>query len=220
MDGMINIAYEIAKNVVKYREDNGKFSKRKDLLKVAKLGNSAYTQCAGFLKVPESKEFLDNTMVHPESYEVAKKLIESLGLDIKSIDKEALKVKLENVNVPKLANELGIGELTLEDIIKELKKPGRDVRDEMPKAILKSDVVKIEDLSVGDILSGTVRNVTDFGAFVDIGIKSDGLVHISELSDKFVRNPMEEVSVGDIVKVKVIKIDLEKKKVSLSMKGI
>ena len=210
----------LATNIVKYREENGKFLKRSELLKVSKLGKAAYTQCAGFLKVPESKEFLDNTMVHPESYDIANKLITSLNINMKKFDQEELTNKLQNVNITNLSKELDVGELTLTDIIEELKKPGRDIRDEMPKVILKSDVVKLEDLTVGDILDGTVRNVIDFGAFVDIGIKSDGLVHISELSDKFVRNPMEEVAVGDIVKVKVIKIDLEKKKVSLSMKGI
>ena len=210
----------IASNIVNYREKNGKFYKRTELLKVDKLGKAAFTQCAGFIKVPESKNFLDNTMVHPESYNIAEKLIDSLDIDIKNVDLDKLKDKLENVDVEKAAAKLNVGELTLIDIIKELKKPGRDVRDEMPGIILKCDVVKIEDLKVGDILDGTVRNVTDFGAFVDIGIKSDGLVHISEMSDKFVKNPLDEVAVGDIVKVKVIKIDLEKKKVSLSMKNI
>ena len=210
----------IATNIVKYREENGKFDKRNQLLKVGKLGKSTYTQCAGFLKVPESKNFLDNTMVHPESYEIAENLILNLGLNIKKLKQEELTQKLECIDIQELSNILGVGELTLLDIVNELKKPGRDIREDMPHIILKSDIVKIEDLKVGDELSGTVRNVTDFGAFVDIGIKSDGLVHISELSDKFVRNPMEEVSVGDIVKVKVIKIDLEKKKVSLSMKGL
>ena len=210
----------IASNIVKYRETNGKFYKRAELLKVDKLGKSAFMQCAGFIKVPESKNFLDNTMVHPESYNIAEKLIQSLDIDIKNVNLEKLKDKLENIDVEKTAVKLNVGNLTLSDIIKELKKPGRDAREEMPKIILKSDVVKIEDLKVGDILDGTVRNVTDFGAFVDIGIKSDGLVHISEMSDKFVKNPLDEVSVGDIVKVKVIKIDLEKKKVSLSMKNI
>lgn len=213
----------ISSNIVKYREENGKFETRKDLLKVPKLGKSAYIQCAGFLKVPESKNILDNTMVHPESYDIAKKIIESLGFDIKKLNKNNIldiKNKLDSINVDKISEDLKVGSLTVEDIIKELKKPGRDPRDEMPKPILKSDVLKLEDLEVGMELTGTVRNVIDFGAFVDIGIKSDGLVHISELSDKFVRNPMEEVSVGDIVKVKVIGIDKEKGKVSLSMKGL
>ena len=213
----------ISENIVKYREENGKFKTRNELLKVPKLGKVAFVQCAGFLKVPESNNVLDNTMVHPESYDVAKKLIESLGYDLKKLDKsklEELKTKLESINIDEISKKLEVGKLTIEDIITELKKPGRDPREDMPKPILKSDVLKIEDLEKGMILTGTVRNVIDFGAFVDIGIKNDGLVHISELSDKFVRNPMEEVSVGDIVKVKVIGIDLQKGKVSLSMKGI
>lgn len=213
----------VSENIVKYREENGKFKTRNDLLKVPKLGKVAFVQCAGFLKIPESNNILDNTMVHPESYEIAKSIIESFGYDLKKIDKaklEELKLKLENINVDEISKKLDVGNLTIEDIISELKKPGRDPREEMPKPILKSDVLKIEDLEKGMILTGTVRNVIDFGAFVDIGIKNDGLVHISELSSKFVRNPMEEVSVGDIVKVKVIGIDLEKGKVNLSMKDL
>lgn len=214
---------KLSENIVKYREENGKFTSRKELLKVPKLGKAAFVQCAGFLKVPESKNILDNTMVHPESYDITKKLLESLGYNVNEITKEDLedlKVKLENIDVEKIAEKLDVGLPTIIDIISELKKPGRDPRDEMPKPILKSDVLKIEDLEVGMVLTGTVRNVIDFGAFVDIGIKNDGLVHISNLSDKYVRNPMEEVSVGDIVKVKVIGIDLEKGKVSLSMKDV
>lgn len=214
---------KLSENIVKYREENGKFTSRKELLKVPKLGKAAFVQCAGFLKVPESNNILDNTMVHPESYDITEKLLESLGYNVKEITKEDLedlKVKLENIDVEKIAEKLDVGLPTIIDIISELKKPGRDPRDEMPKLILKSDVLKIEDLEVGMVLTGTVRNVIDFGAFVDIGIKNDGLVHISNLSDKYVRNPMEEVSVGDIVKVKVIGIDLEKGKVSLSMKDV
>ena len=214
---------KLSENIVKYREENGKFTSRKELLKVPKLGKAAFVQCAGFLKVPESNNILDNTMVHPESYDITEKLLESLGYNVNEITKEDLdnlKVKLENIDVEKIAEKLDVGLPTIIDIISELKKPGRDPRDEMPKPILKSDVLKIEDLEVGMVLTGTVRNVIDFGAFVDIGIKNDGLVHISNLSDKYVRNPMEEVSVGDIVKVKVIGIDLEKGKVSLSMKDV
>lgn len=214
---------KLSENIVKYREENGKFTSRKELLKVPKLGKAAFVQCAGFLKVSESNNILDNTMVHPESYDITEKLLESLGYNVKEITKEDLedlKVKLENIDVEKIAEKLDVGLPTIIDIISELKKPGRDPRDEMPKPILKSDVLKIEDLEVGMVLTGTVRNVIDFGAFVDIGIKNDGLVHISNLSDKYVRNPMEEVSVGDIVKVKVIGIDLEKGKVSLSMKDV
>lgn len=217
------ISNTVSENIVKYREENGKFKSRNEILKVPKLGKSAFVQCAGFLKVPESKNILDNTMVHPESYEITKKLIESLDYSLDNLDSEGLKKlssKLSNLDVDKKAESLGVGALTLEDIIKELKKPGRDAREDMPKPIFKSDVLKIDDLKEGTILNGTVRNVTAFGAFVDIGIKSDGLVHISEMSDKFVRDPMEEVSVGDIVKVKVIGIDKERGKVKLSMKNI
>lgn len=213
----------IASNIVKYRDENSKFKSRKELLKVAKLGKVAFEQCAGFLKVGESKNILDSTMVHPESYDVAEKLIEYIGYDIKKLDLNSISgliVKLDSLNIPQVAQKLNVGIPTLTDIIFELKKPGRDIRETMPKPILKSDVLKLEDLEEGMILTGTIRNVIDFGAFVDIGIKGDGLVHISQLSDKFVRNPMEEVSVGDVVKVKVIKIDKEKNKVSLSMRGI
>lgn len=213
----------VSENIVKYREENGKFNSRKDIMKVPKLGKVAYVQCAGFLKVPESKNILDNTMVHPESYDVAKQLIENLGYDIKKLDKdtiESINSKLVNINVEEMAGKLNVGIPTLEDIIKELKKPGRDPREDLPKPILKSDILKLEDLKEGIILNGTVRNVTAFGAFVDIGIKGDGLVHISEISDKYVRDPMEEVSVGDIVKVRVIGIDKERGKVKLSMKNI
>ena len=214
---------QVATNIVKYREENGKFKSRKEFLKVPKLGNAAFVQCAGFLKVPESKNILDNTMVHPESYDKTELLLKNLGYDVKNINDKNLSeiiLKLDNINVSKLANELNIGELTLEDIVSELKKPGRDPRDDMPQIVVKSDVLSIDDIKEGMVLKGTVRNVVDFGAFVDIGIKSDGLVHISEISDKYVRNPMEEVSVGDIVNVKVINVDKNKGKVSLSMKGV
>lgn len=213
----------VSVNIVQYREQVGKFKSRKELLKVPKLGKTAYVQCAGFLKVPESANILDNTMVHPESYEVANQLIQMLGYDPKKLDQEdleQLKKKLEFISVAEMAKKLEIGEPTIQDIMKELQKPGRDPREEMPKPVFKSDVLKLEDLQEGMELTGTVRNVIDFGAFVDIGIKNDGLVHISQMSDKFVRNPMEEVAVGDIVKVKVIGIDKNKGKVSLSMKGL
>lgn len=217
------VSSTVSSNIVKYREEVGKFSTRDELLRVPKLGKTSFVQCAGFLKVPESKNILDNTMVHPESYEVARKLIEFIGYDISKLDIkniEEIAKKLENLNVEELSKKLNVGIPTIEDIIKELKKPGRDIRDEMPKQILKSDVLKIEDLKEGMILTGTVRNVTGFGAFIDIGIKNSALVHISELSDKFVKNPMDIISAGDIVKVRVINIDLEKGKVSLSMKGL
>ncbi len=212
----------IAKNIVKYRDENGKLKNRKQLLKVPKLGKVAFEQCAGFLRILDGDNPLEITAVHPESYEPTEKLLANLGFDKKDLtDKEkleALRKKLKSVDVPTMAKELEIGEMTLSDIIDELSKPGRDPREDMPKPILRSDVLKLEDLREGMVLSGTVRNVIDFGAFVDIGVKHDGLVHISEMSDKFIKNPSEIVSVGDVVKVKVIKIDKERQKVGLSMK--
>ena len=211
---------------IEYREENGKIKQRKELLKVAKLGNVAYEQCAGFIRIPDGINPLENTGVHPESYEVAEKLLKLLGYDTKALsNKEKLneiKSKLSEINnskkIEELSKELEVGELTLKDIIEELMKPGRDPREEMPKPILRADVLKFEDLREGMILTGTVRNVIDFGAFVDIGVKYDGLVHISEMSDKFIKNPSDLVSVGDIVKVKVIKIDKDRQKVGLTMK--
>ncbi len=212
----------IAKNIVKYRDENGKLKNRKQLLKVPKLGKVAFEQCAGFLRILDGDNPLEITAVHPESYEATEKLLTNLGFDKKDLkDKEKLeelRKKLKNVKIETMAKELELGEMTLSDIIDELAKPGRDPREDMPKPILRSDVLKLEDLKEGMVLSGTVRNVIDFGAFVDIGVKHDGLVHISEMSDKFIRNPSEVVSVGDIVKVKVIKIDQERQKVGLSMK--
>ena len=216
----------IAKNIVKYREKNGKVCERKELLKVPKLGKVAYEQCAGFIRVPGGKNPLEITGVHPESYDVAKNLLKEFGFDTKDLtDKEKIKdvkAKLSEVNNEKdiktLASKFNIGEPTLKDIINELIKPGRDPREDMPKPILRSDVLSFDDLRDGMILTGTVRNVTDFGAFVDVGVKHDGLVHISEMSDKFIKNPSEVVSVGDIVKVQVIGIDKDRQKVKLSMK--
>ena len=209
----------IAKNIVKYRDENGKLKNRKELLKVPKLGKVAFEQCAGFLRILDGDNPLEITAVHPESYEATEKLLEKIGFKKQDIkDKEKLseiQQKLKEINIAETAKELAIGEMTLTDIIS---KPGRDPREDMPKPILRSDVLKMEDLTVGMILTGTVRNVIDFGAFVDIGVKHDGLVHISEMSDKYVKNPSEIVSVGDIIKVKVIKIDLDRQKVSLSMK--
>ncbi len=216
------ISKTIAGNIVKYREETGKFKSRKELLKVSKLGPAAFTQCSGFLRIPGGANPLDNTSVHPESYEVAEKILEKMGYDLKSfasVDRNELAIKLSTLNVNDIANELNVGVPTVTDIIKELQKPGRDPREDMPKPILRSDVLKIDDLKEGMVLKGTVRNVIDFGAFVDIGIKNDGLVHISEMSENYVKNPMDVVSVGDIVNVRVIKIDLEKGKVGLSMKG-
>ena len=216
----------IAKNIVKYREENGKVCERKELLKVPKLGKVAYEQCVGFIRVPGGKNPLEITGVHPESYDVAKNLLKEFGFDTKDLtDKEKIKdvkAKLSEVNNEKdiktLASKFNIGEPTLKDIINELIKPGRDPREDMPKPILRSDVLSFDDLRDGMILTGTVRNVTDFGAFVDVGVKHDGLVHISEMSDKFIKNPSEVVSVGDIVKVQVIGIDKDRQKVKLSMK--
>ena len=212
----------IASNIVKYRDENGKIKERKELLKVPKLGKVAYEQCAGFIRIPGGTNPLEITAVHPESYEVAEALLKELGYQTEDLlEKEKvkeLKEKLEKIQVEEYAKKLQIGEMTLRDIIAELGKPGRDPREEMPKPILRNDVLKFEDLQEGQILNGTVRNVIDFGAFVDIGVKHDGLVHISEMSHQFVKNPSDVVSVGDIVKVKVIGIDKEKQKVKLSMK--
>ena len=212
----------IAKNIVKYRDENGKLKNRKQLLKVPKLGKVAFQQCAGFLRITDGDNPLEVTAVHPESYEATEKLLEKIGFkkeDLKDKEKSnSLREHLKSINVKEVAEELQIGEMTLADIIEELSKPGRDPRDEMPKPVLRQDVLKFEDLKEGMVLTGTVRNVIDFGCFVDIGVKYDGLVHISEMSEKFIRNPSEIVSVGDVVKVKVIKIDSERHKVGLSMK--
>ena len=216
----------IAKNIVKYRDENGKIKERKELLKVPKLGKVAYEQCAGFIRIPGGKNPLEVTGVHPESYEVAESLLKTIGYTSEDItDKEKLsqiKKKLIDIKNSKrekeLAEEFGVGDITLKDIIDELIKPGRDPREDMPKPVLRSDVLKFEDLREGMILTGTVRNVTDFGAFIDVGVKHDGLVHISEMSENFVKNPSEVVSVGDIVKTKVIGIDKERQKVKLTMK--
>ena len=212
----------IAKNIVKYRDENGKLKERKELLKVPKLGKVAFEQCAGFIRIPDGTNPLENTAVHPESYKPTEKLLELLGFKVADLkDKDnliSLREKLKSVDIAETAKKLEIGEMTLTDIIAELSKPGRDPREDMPKPVLRSDVLKFEDLTEGMILTGTVRNVIDFGAFVDIGVKYDGLVHISEMSDSYIKNPSDLVSVGDIVKVKVIKIDQERKKVGLSMK--
>ena len=212
----------IAKNIVKYRDENGKLKERKELLKVPKLGKVAYEQCAGFIRIPDGTNPLENTAVHPESYKPTEELLNLLGFKTADLkNKETLNLlrnKLKTIDVSDFSNKLNIGEMTLTDIITELSKPGRDPREDMPKPVLRNDVLKFEDLKDGMILTGTVRNVIDFGAFVDIGVKYDGLVHISEMSDSFIKSPSEVVSVGDIVKVKVIKIDSERKKVGLSMK--
>ena len=210
------ISNTVAGNIVKYREENGEFSSRKELKKVKKLGPKTFEQCAGFTKVPNSKNPLDNTTVHPESYKATEKLLKQLGYSLEDIGREDL--KLDNLDYKELSSELGIGEITLKDIVKELKKPGRDPRDEMPEPILRNDVLEMKDLKEGMILKGTVRNVVDFGAFVDIGVHQDGLVHISELvEDQFVKHPLDIVSVGDIVDVRVLSVDLNRNRINLSM---
>ena len=212
------ISKAVAKNIVIYREENGSFKSRKELLKVSKLGPKAFEQCAGFLRINDGKEPLDMTSVHPESYSATKKLLESLGYSDKDITLSGLGgISKKILDFKKVSDELEIGEITLRDIVKELEKPGRDPRDEMQKPILRTDVMEMEDLKEGMILKGTVRNVIDFGAFVDIGVHQDGLVHISKLSKKFIKHPLEAVSVGDIVEVRVDSVDLKKKRISLSM---
>ena len=211
----------IAKNIVDYREENGKFKSRKELLKVKRLGQKAYEQCAGFLRVMESKEALDNTSVHPESYGVAKELIKTLGYteeDLKNSKLVDIDERVKAKGISNLAKELEVGEPTLNDIIKEIKKPGRDPREELPKPIFKSGVIEMKDLKPGMILMGTVRNVSDFGAFVDIGVHQDGLVHKSQMADRFVKHPLDIVKVGDVVEVRILDVDLKRKRISLSMK--
>ena len=210
-----------AKNIVAYREENGIFTSRKAINKVPKLGPKAFQQCAGFLRVPESKQVLDNTAVHPESYDAASKLLEICGYtmaDVKAGKLSDLKQRLDNYGVARAAEACGVGEPTLRDIAAELLKPGRDPRDELPPVLLRQDVLEIKDLKPGMVLTGTVRNVIDFGVFVDIGVHQDGLVHISQISDKFIRHPSEAVAVGDIVKVVVLDVDEKKHRISLSMK--
>ncbi|MBQ5805904.1 MAG: RNA-binding transcriptional accessory protein, partial [Lachnospiraceae bacterium] len=213
------ISKTIAKNIVAYREENGAFQNRKQLLKVAKLGPKAFEQCAGFMRIAGGSNPLDATSVHPESYEAAAQVLERLGLEPGSIGTEEMKgIAKKAGDIKKLAKELEIGEETLRDILKELEKPARDPREEMPKPILRTDVLDMKDLKPGMILKGTVRNVIDFGAFVDIGVHQDGLVHISEMSRKFIKHPLEAVSVGDVVEVKVLGVDPAKKRISLTMK--
>lgn len=213
------ISKAIAKNIVAYREENGRFLTRAQLLKVAKLGPKAYEQCAGFMRIADGKNPLDGTSVHPESYDATKKLLEKLGYtmeDVKNRNVEGISKKIADYDA--LAEELGIGALTLEDIVRELEKPARDPREDMPKPILRSDVLEIKDLKPGMILKGTVRNVIDFGAFVDIGVHQDGLVHLSEICDRFIKHPLEAVSVGDIVDVQVLSVDEKKQRIQLTMK--
>ena len=215
------ISSAIAKNIVAYREENGKFADRRELLKVPKLGPKAYEQCAGFMRIQGGKNPLDATAVHPESYEAAEKLLKKQGYKAEDITNHKLTgLSLKIRDYKKLAEELEIGEITLRDIVKELEKPARDPRDEMPKPILRTDVLEMKDLKEGMVLKGTVRNVIDFGAFVDIGVHQDGLVHISQITDKFIKHPLEAVSVGDIVDVKVMSVDMKKKRIQLTMRGI
>ena len=213
------ISATVAKNIVAYREENGQFTDRKQLLKVSKLGPKAYEQCAGFLRITGGKNPLDATSVHPESYESAKKLLELLGYTMEDLKEQKLKgISAKVKDKKKLAEQLDIGVLTLDDILKELEKPARDPREDMPKPILRTDVLEMKDLTPGMILKGTVRNVIDFGAFVDIGVHQDGLVHISQICDRFIKHPLEAVSVGDVVDVQVMSVDLKKKRIALTMK--
>ena len=213
----------IAKNVVKYREDNGAFTTRTQLKKVSKLGDKAFEQCAGFLRITNGKNILDNTAVHPESYEATEKLLKYFGMsdaDVKNGNVSHLPELIEEKGASKVAKEIGIGEPTLNDIVTELLKPGRDIRDSLPAPMLRTDVMSINDLQPGMVLTGTVRNVIDFGAFVDISVHQDGLVHISQICDQYIKHPSEVLSVGQVVKVKVLSVDLEKNRISLTMKGI
>ena len=213
------ISKAVAKNIVAYREENGRFHTRKELLKVPKLGPKAFLQCAGFLRIPGGEEPLDNTSVHPESYEAAAKLLKDLGYTSESIRNGGLSTLHSQItNEKATAESLGVGEMTLHDIVEELEKPGRDPRSEMPKPVLRTDVLEMKDLKEGMVLKGTVRNVIDFGAFVDIGVHQDGLVHISQMTERYIKHPLEVVSVGDIVDVQVMSVDLNKKRIQLTMK--
>ena len=219
MEYISGISKVIAKNIVEYREENGEFTSRSQLLKVAKLGPKAYEQCAGFMRITGGKNPLDATGVHPESYDATKALLEKLGYtmdDVKSRNVVGISKKVSDYSA--LAEELGVGEITLTDIVKELEKPARDPREDMPKPILRSDVLEMKDLTPGMVLKGTVRNVIDFGVFVDIGVHQDGLVHISEICDRYISHPLEAVSVGDIVDVQVMTVDIKKQRIQLTMK--
>lgn len=213
----------VAKNIVAYREECGRFANRKQLLKVAKLGPKAYEQCAGFLRIDKGDNVLDSTGVHPESYKAAQELLAICGFTLNDVQNGAvqeLPARVKAHGEDRLAKEIGIGEPTLRDIVAELVRPGRDPRDELPKPLLRTDVMDLKDLKPGMELTGTVRNVIDFGAFVDIGVHEDGLVHVSQLSSQFIRHPSQVVKVGDIVKVKVLEVDVAKKRISLTMKGV
>jgi uncharacterized protein len=213
----------VAKNIVSYREENGRFNDRRQLLKVPKLGKKAFEQCAGFLRVKGGKSVLDDTAVHPESYDAAKLLLKECGFaltDVGTGGMGELKARAKKEGLAKIAETAGVGVPTLSDILDELLKPGRDPRDELPPPLLRSDVLSMSDLKPDMILDGTVRNVIDFGAFVDIGVHQDGLVHISQIADRYIKHPLDAVKVGDIVKVKVISVDEKKKRIALSMKGL
>ena len=221
LEHIAGISKTIAKNIVAYREENGDFTSRAQIKKVKRLGPQAFTQCAGFMRIEGAKNPLDNTGVHPESYDICKNMLDMLGYSLSDVENKNISdidSKVEAIGIKELSDKLQVGEVTLKDIIAEIKKPGRDPREEGIKPILRTDVLKIEDITEGMILKGTVRNVVDFGAFVDIGIKNDGLVHKSEMSKGFVKDPMTIVTVGDIVDVKVIGVDMNKKRVALSMK--
>ncbi len=221
LENISGITKVIAKNIVEYREENGVFTSRKQLLKVAKLGPKAFEQCAGFMRITDGKNPLDATSVHPESYDAATQLLDTLGFTAKDITENQLAGISKKVSNKKaMAEELGVGEITLTDILGELEKPARDPRDEMPKPILRTDVLDMKDLKEGMVLKGTVRNVIDFGAFVDIGVHQDGLVHISQMTEKYIKHPLEVVSVGDVVDVMVMTVDLKKKRIQLTMKGL
>ena len=222
LEKIAGISTTVSKNIVQYREENGAFQSRAELKKVPKLGPKAFEQCAGFLRVNESKNMLDHTAVHPESYDAAKALLTLCGFDTKAIGKQnlaGLKERVDGIGLQQAAEQLGIGVPTLQDIIKELLQPGRDPRDELPPPMLRTDVLDMKDLKQGMELQGTVRNVIDFGAFVDIGVHQDGLVHLSQICDKYIKHPSEVLKVGDVVTVKVLSVDLEKKRISLTMKG-
>ena len=213
------ISKTIAKNIVDYREENGKFTSRSQLLKVAKLGPKAFEQCAGFMRISDGKNPLDATGVHPESYDATKAVLEKLGYTMEDVkNRNVVGISKKVSDYKELADEAGVGEITLRDIVKELEKPARDPREDMPKPILRSDVLEMKDLTPGMVLKGTVRNVIDFGCFVDIGVHQDGLVHISEICDRYIKHPLEAVSVGDIVDVQVMSVDLKKQRIQLTMK--
>ena len=223
LEHIAGISKTIAKNIIVYREENGNFTSRAQIKKVKRLGPQAFTQCAGFMRITDSKNPLDNTSVHPESYDVCKKLLERIGYSLNDVKDKSISdidSKIEAIGIDKLSEELEVGVVTLKDIISEIKKPGRDPREEGMKPVLRTDVLKIEDIKEGMVLKGTVRNVVDFGAFVDIGIKNDGLVHKSQMSNKFVKDPMTIVTVGDVINVKVIGVDLKTQRVSLTMRDV